>query len=81
MALYRRCPIGPSGIISLSQPSQVLQGYPLCRLLVPSCDEWTAVVVGVLVGEVGPQAGFPVTAADTLVGGVGPWSKRPQTWL
>lgn len=56
-------------------------GYALRRLRVPSCDGQTAVAVGVLVREVGPQAGFPVTAADTLVSGVGPCSKCPQAWL
>ena len=46
--------MGLSGAISPDQQSQVLQGYPLCGLHVPSCCGWAANVAGVLVGEVGP---------------------------
>lgn len=53
VTLCRRCPVGSTGATT-GQQSQVLWGYPLCGLHVPSCCEGVT-AAGALEDRVGPS--------------------------
>lgn len=63
--------MGLNGTIFPAQKSQVLQGYPLCGLCVPSYCGWVMIAVDVSVGRAGPQPsclqGLSAAATGTLI--------------
>ena len=55
VALFRRCPVMPSGAVLRGHRSQVPREYLPCELCVPSFGGWTVLAAGPLMGGTGPS--------------------------
>lgn len=80
VALYSRCPVGPSRIVSLVflvPRSWMLLGCHLCRLCMASCCSSALIAVSMLVDSTDTQAdwlcGLIVIIADELLCGSSPY--------
>lgn len=60
VALRPRCPVGPSGTVTLGHQSQLLQRYHWCGLYAPSFYGWVLIATDTLVGGQGWPPGWLV---------------------